>query len=248
MPNLSVLLLLSLSAGMLGLGGCNAALGIDEAHDRDGGQAVTAQAIPLKDCNEPKMDCGSCVEKSQRFAECMGDHFCRKALNHYRECLGTHCSKPECLAGLAKDPIGTTLVDWITTECSSGCVDASPLASMCDLYCACMGQQLPKTGKTCQTVNDSLPWQLSGEPTADTAACKESCKKLDLGSANCRWSHCELATNGESSGHCLHAVSDFFCPTVTVVDPKCTDRFQKNWGCVDNTDCCSNICSGRVCN
>jgi hypothetical protein len=123
---------------------------------------------------------------------------------------------------------------------------------MCDLYCACLEQTLPALGgvpadgKTCETYNQTLPWQ----PPGNLAACKAACDSLansDVASVHCRWGHCELATNGETRGHCLHAIDDSICPLAATPNPDCKDRRLTGWACDGPQDCCSSHCVGNIC-
>jgi hypothetical protein len=242
--------LASLIATALASGGCNAVLGIDEAHDRNGGTATNhTQLIPTATCATPHGNCAKCFDTSTAYTSCLATHDCRKALDDYRQCLGSSCHQDGCLAALQMGP-ASTLADWVTTEGCTDCVDSSPLADMCDLYCACMQQDLPpKAGsKNCETFDGGdLPWMAAGDPSSDRAACKEACSKLDAGSVHCRWSHCELANSGELASHCRHAISSSFCPVTTVPNSACTDRKLGGWGCDVDDDCCSKTCGAHIC-
>lgn len=206
-------------ATLLASGGCNAVLGIEEAYDRNASSSVNhAQLLPTGTCAKPHGNCTSCFDDSNAFASCLASHDCRKALDEYRQCLGSACHQAGCLDAL-KAGAGRMVADWVKTEGCTDCVDGSPLADMCDLYCACMEQAMPKTagtnaeGKTCESFNGSeLPWLPAGNPAGDRAACKAACKEIDPASIHCRWSHCELANGGELANHCRHSISDSFCP------------------------------------
>jgi hypothetical protein len=231
--------------------GCNAVLGIDEAESRDDGDPLhpTSQSIPVAGCDKPGTDCGGCVSGSTAFTNCLSNHDCRKALDEYRACLGSKCSGGACFDAL-KAGAGKLVADVVQAECPM-CEGSSPLADMCDLYCACMEQTLPSLagvpadGKTCETYNQALDW-----PAADLAACKMACANLartDIASVHCRWGHCELATNGETRGHCLHAIDQSICPLAATPNPDCKDRKLAGWACDGPQDCCSNHCVGNIC-
>lgn len=228
---------------------CNAVLGIDEAHERDDSSSTsTSLVIPAEGCNTPQTECATCVSGSNAFVACMGDHTCRKSLDTYRQCLGTKCDNPACFDSFAKSA-GSAVADVVHAECPI-CEGSSPLASMCNLYCACMQQALPTQpgmladGKSCESYNDptQLPWS-----AGTVTACTDACKKLDLASLNCRWSHCELATNGETRSHCQHAISEASCPLSIVANNDCRDRKPFGWGCDSANECCSNRCVGEIC-
>jgi hypothetical protein len=230
--------------------GCNGVLGIDEAHSRDEEVSHSgAQLIPVPGCEAPTTDCAACVAGSVAFQTCLGDHACRKALDAYRACLGTKCDGATCFDTLLAGA-GQPVADYVQGECSA-CVGVTPLASVCDLYCACMQQTLPPAtkggvadGKTCESFA-GVPWQ-----QASVAECKDACETLakkDLGSVNCRWGHCELAANGEQRGHCSHAIDNSICPEAAVSDASCTDRSLPGWACERNQDCCSSHCTGNIC-
>src|SRR5260221_2672263 len=164
---------------LLALGGCNAALGIDEAHLRDDGSSQsTTQVIPNAECDAPHTSCGTCASNSMAFTTCMADHNCRKALNEYRECLGSKCNNAACFDALSKGP-AQTVADVVSAECPE-CQGNSPLASMCDLYCACMEQGLPAStglaGLTCESFNGVPPLTWS---VGDKAGCKDACKNMN---------------------------------------------------------------------
>jgi hypothetical protein len=231
--------------------GCNAVLGIDEAQSRDDASSQsTVQVIPVPGCENPETSCATCVSGSKAFGECMGNHACRKALDGYRACLGSKCNGATCFDTLLAGP-GQTVAEFVRGECPA-CESNKPLASMCDLFCACMEQTLPPPttgapvdGLTCESFLAALPWTV-----ASMAECKDSCEalaKADLASVNCRWGHCELAANGEARSHCGHAIDDSICPRAAALNPDCRDRNLPGWACEQNQDCCSNRCLSRIC-
>ncbi len=234
--------------------GCNAALGIDEARLRDDGSVQsTSTVIPVAGCDSPHTGCGTCVASSNAYVTCLADHTCRKALDAYRECLGSKCDSATCFEGLAAGA-GQKLASVVHTECPM-CEGTSPLASMCDLFCACMQQPLPPPtvgsvadGKTCETYDGTaLPWTAGSLVECKTAC--ETLAKTDLASVNCRWGHCELPFDGESRGHCQHAIDESICPLSAVANPDCKDKRLVGWACPNGKqDCCSGHCSpDRIC-
>lgn len=225
-------------AAALLLGGCNAVLGIDEARPREGGgQERGRLAVPVKSCNAPRSDCGTCATAvadgcGTLMTTCLDNHECREALNAYRACLSSKCSDEadgscfaELEAGAASD-----IAQCIDIECPT-CVGKSPLIDMCDLYCGCMQRE-------CESgLGASLPWQPGG------ANCREACLLMDdLPSTHCRWTHCEIKQLTGSPQHCVHAVSEANCPRAVTVAAQCTDRSLTGWGCVNDNDCCSKNC------
>lgn len=228
----------------LGGGGCNAVLGIEEAHDRGSLMSTIKQAVPLKSCDAPRGECAADLAKGNAFANCLTTHDCRAALNDYRECLGSSCNHAGCLDAMKGGP-ADSVANWVKVE-SATCVDNSSLAGICDLYCACMEQPLP-SGSSCAAFDGpDLPWApLSGDSLANRVACKSHCMTLDLTSAHCRWSHCELANNGESASHCQHAVNEVNCPVKPKIE--CTDRRPGGWGCQMDEQCCSAACNNNFC-
>jgi hypothetical protein len=251
MSRLSHTLALAGSLCALALIGCNAVLGIDEAHSRDdgGSSTSTAQVIPVAGCETPGTEFSAHFSDSQAYADCLASHDCRKALDAYRACLGSKCNGIACFDKLSAGA-GQQIADVVHAE-SPQFEGIKPIASVCDLYCACMGQTLPPAtkgavadGLTCETFAG-----VSWEP-GNKAQCKDACEalaKVDLASVNCRWGHCELAANGEARGHCGHAIDDSICPALAVPNAACTDRSLKGWACEGPRDCCSNNCSGNIC-
>ena len=245
-PALALLATISLPA----LVGCNAVLGIDEAHSRDEGMASSkVQVIPVPGCDAPTTECATCVSGSKAFQECLVDHDCRKALDVYRACLGSKCDGDTCFDKLQVSA-GQPVADYVRGECSQ-CEGVTPLVSVCDLYCACMEQVLPPAveggvsdGLTCETFAGA-PWA-----PGNLAQCKDNCEalaKTDVASVNCRWGHCELAANGELRSHCSHAIDSSICPVAAVPNANCTDRSLPGWACERAQDCCSNHCAGHIC-
>lgn len=230
--------------------GCNAVLGIDEAHSRDEGSSSSAvQVIPIPGCDAPTTECATCVSSSKAFQACLGDHDCRKALDVYRACLGSKCAGDNCFEQL-QISAGQPVADYVRGECSQ-CEGVTPLVSVCDLYCACMEQVLPPAveggvadGMTCETFAGA-PWAAD-----NLAQCKDNCEalaKTDLASVNCRWGHCELAAGGELRSHCSHAIDSSICRAAVVPNSNCTDRSLSGWACENAKDCCSNHCAGNIC-
>jgi len=237
-------LVLAAGVASLSLGGCNAVLGIDEAHDRDTGTVASKLEIPIAKCDAPMpAGCSTCLEMNcGNFRKsCLASHDCREALNDYRSCLGAGCNNNSCLDALTMGPAAQLAGCMQGDECKSACAPLSPLAEMCDLYCACMEAPLPASagvpaGNTCETVDGvSLKDWVAG----DTGGCKARCEQMnDLPSVHCRWSHCELAQSGEVAGHCGHAISEGNCPLHVQVNAACKDRKITGWGCQRDDECC----------
>lgn len=251
MLRLAHALALASAFSAISLIGCNAVLGIDEAHPRDDGSPAvsTSQVIPVPGCEAPGTDFAACFSDSIAYGDCLANHDCRKALDAYRACLGSKCAGTTCFDKLLAGA-GQAVADYVQGECPQF-EDVKPIAAVCDLYCACMQQTLPPStkgaaadGLTCETFA-GVSWQ-----PGNKAQCKDACEALakkDLGSVNCRWGHCELAANGEARGHCSHAIDNSICPEAVVPNAKCTDRSLAGWACDVPHDCCSNNCSGRIC-
>lgn len=227
----------------LASGGCNAVLGIEEAHDRGSLMSNVKQAVPSKTCDTPRGECSTCLSGTNAFATCLTSHDCREALNDYRECLGSSCSRAGCLEAMEAGA-GKEVAPVIAAECPQ-CEDSSSFAGICDLYCSCMEQTFTLSTSCATFVDTDLPWKLSGDGLTDRLACKAHCMTLDLTSAHCRWSHCELANNGESASHCQHAVSELNCPQKPKVE--CQDLRPGGWGCTSDQQCCSKACNGKIC-
>lgn len=235
--------------------GCNAVLGIDEAHEREDGATSSKELeVPTDQCNGPQpAACGACIGTSCAVSleTCLKSHDCREALNQYRKCLGGKCDDSSCLvalrAGPARELAGCALN---AAECPE-CPGATPLADICDLYCACMQQPMPASagepyvGKTCEQYNDTT---LKDWIAGDRESCRVACRGLkDPAAAHCRWTHCELAQSSELALHCGHAIGESRCPLAADLDAECKDRRINGWGCDRSDQCCSDSCVGHVC-
>jgi hypothetical protein len=227
------------------LGGCNAVLGIEEAHEGGDqeevsaapGTRVTTPLVPA--CQDPSPTCAACMATDCAKlpkTECLGDQTCRLALNSYRVCLGSACQDS---AGDCKQALTTAegrsratkmlsgvqgFAECVDGTCQSACKD-SALVTSCELYCACM------------TANCKV---------AD-AACVADCTSQKPADVLCRWTHCEMASADPTGDHCNHAKGINFCQTNTVYNAPCKDRSQDTFACTNNGDCCSNICDHHVC-
>lgn len=250
-PALAILAIGSLPA----LIGCNAVLGIDEAHERDeGGGASKVLEVPIATCDGPQpASCASCIADSCKNSldACLNTTPCRDALNEYRKCLGTKCNDGTCLAALHAGP-ASALADCAlgANECPE-CPESTPLADICSLYCACMRQPMPLSagveavGQTCEQYDGS---SLKDWTAGDTNSCLATCRDLkDPAAVHCRWTHCELAQSGEKALHCGHAIGELKCPRHVQVTGSCKDKRVDNWGCSSDAQCCSNHCINNIC-
>jgi hypothetical protein len=255
MPRLAQALAVTGGFAVLALVGCNAVLGIDEAHSRDEGfTSGKGQEVPSDKCNGPQpVACATCITTNCPGArdDCLASHDCREALDTYRKCLGSSCDDASCLAALQAGPAralaGCALS---TTECPE-CPQATPLVDVCELYCACMQQPMPESagapyvGQTCEQYNGT---SLKEWAAGDREACKTACRGLnDPAAAHCRWTHCELSQSTEKAFHCGHAIGDSRCPLAVNLDAGCKDRRITGWGCDRSEQCCSDTCSGHIC-
>lgn len=239
----------------LALVGCNAVLGIDEAHSRadDVGGVSKALEVPTDTCNGPQpASCATCIAGSCKNSldTCLKAHDCREALNEYRKCLGAKCNVDSCSDGLQAGPARELAACALgATECPE-CSDTTPLADICALYCSCMEQPMPATagpdaGQTCEQYNGA---NLKDWAAGDNAACLAACRSLkDPAAIHCRWSHCELAQSGELGLHCGHAVGDSRCPLHVEATASCKDKRIDNWGCESSAQCCSDHCVNNIC-
>jgi hypothetical protein len=253
MSRLAHLLASAAVSATLALVGCNAVLGIDEATPRDdAGGASKALEVPIDTCDGPQpASCATCIAGSCKNSldSCLKAHDCRQALNDYRKCLGAQCNDDACLAGLQAGPARDLASCALgATECPE-CPDATPLADVCALYCACMGQATPVTaeagGQTCEQYNGS---SLKDWTAGDGASCLAACRSLkDPAAVHCRWSHCELAQSGELALHCGHAIGDARCPLHVAATAGCKDKRINNWGCATSAQCCSDHCDHNIC-
>jgi hypothetical protein len=249
MNRFATLLALAAALSVVPLTSCNAVLGIDEASPRDTDQASNLLAVPITSCDGPRSDCGTCIEANCGAfkANCLADHACRKVLNDYRACLGSSCRGSTCFNALQQNALAAKVASCVSDECTSCSGGTTSLVEICELYCGCMQATSPPlvggTG-TCETyVGSQLTWAVG-----DSAGCVQKCEKLDdIASIHCRWSHCELARDGEIAQHCQHAVDDTRCPLDITLDATCKDKTVNNWGCKKDGDCCSNNCLGNIC-
>lgn len=228
-----------LSLGLLLSTGCTSVLGMERAElDTDagsgnGGTAGTGSALPptvypISACDVPAPDCPSCLNGSgNELTRCLASKTCRKALYDYRSCTGNHCTEFNAACAdryLGQGDDDARVLDTLLTDtCADQCLGTA-VASMCELYCACMGQ--------------NCPGRLSD--------CMAQCAAVgDLDNVYCRWMHCEFATP-ENPQHCQHAVGEMgFCPrTSSRPDSTCTNRVHSGFPCTAPADCCSGTCGG----
>jgi hypothetical protein len=226
-------LVLTSSAAAFLLGGCNAVLGIEEAHlrsDGSGGSSTNSSRvrIPPATCNEPTSACRDCVGGTE-LNDCLANIPCRERLDDYRACLGAGCKDPEGLCWAELTSTNDNLSFFLENDCADRCL-GSPIVSTCDLYCACM----PVNCSTALGGADCM------------AECTNNLSK-DLTVLSCRLGHCQVAGIHPEEGHCDHAVGKLgFCPSRDVRNT-CTDKSQSNFACEKPSDCCSGQCDGNIC-
>lgn len=234
--------------------GCNSVLGIEEAHEREGGSISKELEVPIATCDGPQpASCASCIADSCKNSldTCLTTTACRGALNDYRKCLGTKCSGDACLAALQAGPAGDLAGCALgATECPE-CPESTPLADICSLYCACMEAPMPASagqdavGQTCEQYNGS---SLKDWTAGNLGSCLAACRSLkDPAAVHCRWSHCELAQSGELALHCGHAIGELRCPLHVEASASCKDKRINNWGCSSSAQCCSDHCANNIC-
>lgn len=230
--------------------GCNAVLGIDEAHLSDsssggGGSTINlgskVTTLPSKDCSAPNPDCAKCIAGSDcgdAKAACLADANCRVALNAYRVCLGAQCSDSAgtCLSTLSayESQLHLSLLSFsqcVQGACGNTCKD-TPLVPPCELYCGCMAP------------NCTTELAMRGTPLAN---CQTACDEATVDDLTCRWTHCEIAATHPNGGHCGHAIGEVFCNAKTVITNTCSDKSQSSFACDTGDDCCSGKCNHNVC-
>jgi hypothetical protein len=239
----------ALALSSFSLIGCNAVLGIDEAHLADsgtgGGSSINLSSKvttrPGKDCSAPSAACASCIEASDcadAKAACLADAACRVALNAYRVCLGSQCSDAggACLSTFStyEAQLHLALIPFSTCvqeQCRDQCKDM-PLVPPCELYCGCMAP------------NCTTELAARGTPLVD---CQSACDAATVDDLTCRWTHCEIAATHPNQGHCGHAIGEVFCNAKTVVSSTCSDKSQSSYACDTGDDCCSSKCNHNVC-
>jgi len=242
--------LLAVAGSFIAFVGCNAVLGIDEAHltqgSGKGGGATfngTSKASPpaAKDCEGPSSACRECIDNSdcaEARATCLADARCRVGLNRYRVCLGAQCNDASgsCLADFQALEAGLNLGSLLSF---SACVDGQchdqcknmPLAQPCDLYCGCMAP------------NCTTELAARGTPLGDCAtACANAVHDL-----TCRWTHCEMAGAHPGEQHCGHAIGEGQCNAKVTIAHSCPDKSQSSYACDSGDDCCSGKCNHNVC-
>jgi hypothetical protein len=212
---------------------CNAVLGIEEAKLDPGEQtqALTCE-YPQDDPNMEcpiKGECESCLESEApgATANCINapaggtPKSCRAALVEYRLCLGDNCSDENgnCAGCLSGDDYANQL--GAAVRACPAC-RTSPIATMCESYCACMR-----------------------EKCAAPAMCEDTCGMLSPYEQYCRWQHCERAADS-ASFHCGHAIGmGGFCTDTEGPVTRC-EKVWDGLGCDDPNECC-NVCRDGVC-
>lgn len=243
-------LALTSTLAALALAGCNAVLGIDEAHLSDlgtGGGDPTVKlnskvaTLASEDCSAPSADCAKCIASSDcadAKAACLADANCRVALNAYRVCLGSQCSDSDgkCLSALStyESQLHLGLLPFsqcVQATCGDKCKD-TPLVPSCELYCGCMAP------------NCTSELAARGTPLMD---CQAACGQATVDDLTCRWTHCEIAATHMNAGHCGHAIGEVFCNAKTVITSTCSNKSQSTYACDTGEDCCSGKCNHNVC-
>jgi hypothetical protein len=254
--------------------GCNSVLGIEEASldptaggfttSGAGGTTQTGGAVPegYALCDEPEPKCSACLRGQPGLAECLADGDCRVTLNTYRAKLGPGCVDEGQAAFEALDePIMGTprynLARAITGACAADCATGS-LASICELYCACMAEN-------CVTYDDPpRTGDLIEPPVYDPALCMSDCMEMSPEVVGCRFGHCQA--NGyhaktlplyNDAGvprsidmHCEHAIGGHgICPRTLALYSTCQNPnggLQRDSWCDDSSQCCSQSCETEM--
>jgi hypothetical protein len=225
-----------LSFGLLLSAGCTSVLGMERAElDSDGGSGTggggTGNVLPpivypISACDEPLPECASCLNgRGNALDECLLSKTCRKALYDYRSCTADRCGSfnGECaqkyLAGSGAE--ANAVAGLLTDSCFDACLGTA-VAPMCQLYCACMGQNCPGRLSDCM---------------ADCTA------QASLDNVYCRWMHCEFATP-DNLQHCEHATGRLgFCPRPSAGN-QCDHLVYSGFPCAADAECCSGTCGG----
>ncbi len=183
-----------------------------------------------EECSEPSDECELECTGLGVLTECLASSSCRKALDEYRQCLGSDCSGSatcsECLAAKAPEE---NAPEAILGGCMSNpnCSGQQP-ASMCVLFCACM--------------SDDAYCGQEDTPYREFQDCMTVCEAWnDPALAHCRWGHCEGA--GTDKRHCGHAFDNNYCDPNA---PPCEGRRKSGHYCESNAQCCTS-CFEQVC-
>jgi hypothetical protein len=133
----------------------------------------------------------------------------------------------ETLSGSTNQQVGA-LVDCMIQTCREDC-EGSPLATMCELYCACMKDNC------------------SSKPIAVDPNCVAACEAgatMDATIAHCRKTHCEFFDDDPIDDHCDHAVGIGRCLDPPDPNEDCAnDGILPDFPCqVGGPPCCSGIC------
>jgi hypothetical protein len=232
--------LAALGSTLYALGACNAVLGMEEAELDQQTAALSCERIkrdPIADC--AKDTCESCLTSCQdvdvKLQECLDSADCRKALMQYRTCSGDRCERKSACAGCLEAAGQPTAIRLgrCYEQCGGDCGPAD-IASLCDVYCACMHNQCS-----------------DNEPLDCVNACKirqEQQPGIEEWRTYCFWYHCEAAQSPNDGRHCLHAVGelgrcgDADFPTGESTDVCNWPKAFKNGACNTNDDCCSGLC------
>ena len=209
--------------------GCTAVLGLEEAELDDTDQALVCalpDQHPAERC-ETTSDCEGCLVascKGDEIQACVVDEACRKALFNHRVCVRDDC---EDETGDCSECLGQASGAECLAACGKQC-HGGEIVPLCDLFCACMDAKCP----------------------GQMAACLDDCRAGPTPDweLQCVISHCELADF--DADHCLHATHAIRrCPTskpATVSGCKASQGLV-GYGCQQNGDCCSGLCSDHSC-
>jgi hypothetical protein len=219
------------------LAGCNAVLGIEEAHLSDGPPQNSSTANPVSyaaitTCDSPAPECEDCMTGvcSSFLQQAMLTPTNRMALNDYRACLGARCEDTQsfgCLEAM-KERHTDLFVLGTCVEMNCPNCKGRPLVPTRALYCQCMSQHC---GQGVQ--ND-----LGGDCDANATT--------NLEDLSCRHKHCENAPL-DFAAHCAHALGQQgMCPPPTVAN-SCETAGKTGWFCSENSECCSRDCQNRSC-
>jgi hypothetical protein len=191
---------------------------------------------PAVGCIEPSPACTSCFSTCTGFdrQRCLMNPTCRKALDDYRTCLGDGCTGGEdCREKLSEsqDSDVQALVACLSSDACVTACDKSPLATMCELYCACMADNCTSNFAT----------------TADCMTACQTHANADI--TYCRKMHCEFLEypNTSVTEHCEHAMGIGQCAGPITVPPGDCDLAFPGFPCQSPADCCNPVCNGEVC-
>lgn len=257
---------LGIEAGELNLdlveGGTGAVLPPSESDGTGGTSPMSAGGstglsrsarLPRVECAAPSQSCADCLATCAGASrnDCLGDSYCRQALDAYRACLGDACMDSsdqrcaETYLHMQLDPtvrpLAASTFACLGDACAVPC-ERSPAASVCELYCSCMDTTCRGRGERSGT-------------DVDLAACIQQCSvnasAQDVAKYYCRLTHCEAAALTALDLHCDHARPGGPCPgdeLIAVTDELaagCTDKGLPGFFCTEPSECCSGICDDQ---